>query len=220
MAGHQPGPGTVRTLSRQIHCSPLIARLLAIRGIQTNVQATRFLNPSLRRSYPAIGTGWHAGRGQANPPCSGDDEKILVFGDYDADGITATAALIAFLRRCGARVSYYIPHRIADGYGLGTDFINNRAIPAGMDLIITADCGSSSNEAITLPGGPASIPSSPTIIRLPTFPAMPSPWSIPNGWNASESYASGRRWRGLLPGHCPARPSEKKGFWKTVVNPI
>jgi single-stranded-DNA-specific exonuclease len=72
------------------------------------------------------------------------NQKVLIFGDYDADGVTATVLLVAFLRRCGARVSYYIPHRIADGYGLGTDFVNNRALPAGMDLIVTADCGSSS----------------------------------------------------------------------------
>lgn len=77
-------------------------------------------------------------------------EKILVFGDYDADGITATATLITFLRHCGARVSYYIPHRIADGYGLNVDFIEKRAVPAGIGLIITADCGSGSNDAVSL----------------------------------------------------------------------
>jgi single-stranded-DNA-specific exonuclease len=146
----RPDQETVRALSRQMDCSPLVARLMVIRGIGTRDQATRFLNPSLgaltppsemagmdeavRRIHRALTTG----------------QKILVFGDYDADGITATAVLVAFLRHCGAAVGYYIPHRIADGYGLGIDFINRRALTAGIDLIITADCGSGSAEAITL----------------------------------------------------------------------
>ncbi len=145
-----PDPETVRSLSRQVQCSPLIARLLAIRGIQSKVQATRFLHPSLSDLTPPMEL---AGMGDAvlrihRALAAG--EKILVFGDYDADGITATAALVGFLRTCGARVSYYIPHRIADGYGLGANFINKRAIPAGVSLIITADCGSGSREAVSL----------------------------------------------------------------------
>jgi single-stranded-DNA-specific exonuclease len=145
-----PDPETVRTLSRQIHCSPLIARLLAIRGIQTNVQATQFLDPSLRDlAAPMKLAGMNDAVRRIHQALA-TDEKMLVFGDYDADGITATAALIAFLRHCGARVGYYIPHRIADGYGLGPEFIRSRAIPAGIGLIITADCGSGSSEAITV----------------------------------------------------------------------
>jgi single-stranded-DNA-specific exonuclease len=143
-------PETIHRLSRQIQCSPLIAKLLAIRGIQSKVQATRFLNPSLSDLTPP----WElAGMNDAVlriHQALETGEKILVFGDYDADGITATALLIAFLRQCGARASYYIPHRIADGYGLGADFINKRAIPAGIGLIITADCGSGSADAVSV----------------------------------------------------------------------
>ena len=145
-----PDPETVRTLSRQIRCSPLIARLLAIRGIQSKAQATAFLHPSLSSLTPPLELAGMDDAVQRIHRALTDDEKILVFGDYDADGITATAALITFLRQCGARVSYYIPHRISEGYGLGADFINNRAIPAGVNLIITADCGSSSNDAVSL----------------------------------------------------------------------
>lgn len=79
-----------------------------------------------------------------------DAEQILVFGDYDADGITATAVVVAFLRQCGARVRYHIPHRMTDGYGLNSDFIIRRALPAGVGLIITVDCGSGSQEAVSL----------------------------------------------------------------------
>jgi single-stranded-DNA-specific exonuclease len=145
-----PNPETVHTLSSQIGCSALIARLLAIRGIASAAQASRYLNPSLRSLTPPLEMAGMQDAVRRMHRALEDDHKILIYGDYDADGITATALLVAFLRRCGGRVSYYIPHRIADGYGLGTDFINNRALPAGMDLIITADCGSSSNEAISL----------------------------------------------------------------------
>lgn len=145
-----PDPETVRSLSRQVQCSPLIARLLANRGIQSKIQATRFLHPSLSDLTPPMELAGIDDAVQRIHKALEDDEKILVFGDYDADGITATAALIGFLRHCGARASYYIPHRIADGYGLGTDFINNRAIPAGVGLIITADCGSGSSDAVSL----------------------------------------------------------------------
>ena len=129
-----PDPEMVRSLSRQVQCSPLIARLLANRGIQSKIQANRFLHPSLSDLTPPMELAGIDDAIQRIHKALEDDEKILVFGDYDADGITATAALVGFLRHCGARASYYIPHRIADGYGLGTDFINNRAIPAGVGL--------------------------------------------------------------------------------------
>jgi len=145
-----PDPETVRRLSRQVQCSPLIARLLANRGIQSKIQATRFLHPSLSDLTPPMELAGMDDAVHRIHQALENGEKILVFGDYDADGITATAALVGFLRHCGARASYYIPHRIADGYGLGTDFINNRAIPSGVGLIVTSDCGSGSSEAVSL----------------------------------------------------------------------
>ena len=144
-----PDPKTVQTLSDQIKCHPLLAKLLVIRGIQSRSQANRFLNPSFSHlTAPLEMAGIQAAVQRISHAIS-DGEKILVFGDYDADGITATAVLVAFLKRCGARVSYYIPHRLTDGYGMGVDFINKRARPAGINLIITADCGSSSTQGVS-----------------------------------------------------------------------
>jgi len=145
-----PDPETVRRLFRQVGCSPLVARLLAIRGIESKNQATHFLHPSLSDLTPPMKLAGMDDAVHSVHRALAAGEKILVFGDYDADGITATAALVSFLRHCGARASYYIPHRIADGYGLGADFITNRAIPAGVGLIITADCGSGSSDAVSL----------------------------------------------------------------------
>ena len=67
-------------------------------------------------------------------------EHMAVFGDYDADGITATAILVDYLRRCGAQVSHYIPRRIEDGYGLSADAMRTLR-GQGITLVITVDCG-------------------------------------------------------------------------------
>lgn len=75
-------------------------------------------------------------------------EEILVFGDYDVDGITATSLLYRFLQNAGARISYYIPNRITEGYGLKPRHITSCALNRKAKLIITVDCGSTSHEAI------------------------------------------------------------------------
>lgn len=145
-----PDEKTVRLLERETGCPPLMARLLAIRGIRTCRQAQRFLNPLLRDLAPPLEmTGMTAAVARIRHALAAR-EKILVFGDYDADGVTATAVLVSFLRQCGAQVVYYIPHRMAEGYGLGSDFIRGRARNIGANLIITVDCGSSSHEAVGL----------------------------------------------------------------------
>ena len=61
-------------------------------------------------------------------------EKILIFGDYDADGITATVLLYQFLKEAGAAVSTYIPHRIHEGYSLQKAHIEDQTISGGIDL--------------------------------------------------------------------------------------
>ena len=66
-------------------------------------------------------------------------EKIVVYGDYDVDGITATALLVRYLRWRGANVEYYIPHRVEDGYGLSLDGVS-ALVERGARLIITCDC--------------------------------------------------------------------------------
>ncbi len=75
-------------------------------------------------------------------------EVILIFGDYDADGTTATAVLLDFLKTCNANVSYYIPHRLREGYGFQPRHIAEVAVPRGAALLITVDCGSGSHGAV------------------------------------------------------------------------
>ncbi|NLB65614.1 MAG: single-stranded-DNA-specific exonuclease RecJ [Lentisphaerae bacterium] len=73
---------------------------------------------------------------------------ILVYGDYDVDGVTATALMIQVLSRLGALVMPFLPHRIEDGYGLGVDTLHRSIELHHPRLIITVDCGTSSIEAV------------------------------------------------------------------------
>ncbi|MGD8446486.1 MAG: DHH family phosphoesterase, partial [Desulfobacterales bacterium] len=140
-------PAKVRELSQMLNCHPVMASILVNRNILTAKTAADFLNTSLNnmpspfslkdmdiavhRIYKAIT----------------DNEKILIFGDYDVDGITATVILLNFLRYAGADVSYYIPHRVSEGYSIQPEHISRYARPSKVDLIITADCGSGSHQA-------------------------------------------------------------------------
>ena len=74
-------------------------------------------------------------------------QRIMIHGDYDTDGITATALLAWVLRENGAIVSCYLPHRIDDGYGLTADSINKNA-KGHCDLLVTVDCGITSYDAV------------------------------------------------------------------------
>jgi single-stranded-DNA-specific exonuclease len=76
-----------------------------------------------------------------------DQEKITIFGDYDVDGTTATALLLLFFEGAGARVDFYLPHRLQEGYGLNIEAVK-KIHAQGAKLMVTADCGISSTEEI------------------------------------------------------------------------
>jgi single-stranded-DNA-specific exonuclease len=144
----RPDPDVVEKLSGSLKCHPAIAAILVNRKMVSPEEASNFLNTSLNHLSPPftlkdmdvavhrIVKGINRG------------EKILIFGDYDVDGITATTILFEFLRSVGADVSYYIPHRIAEGYGLKRSHIINYALVKRINLIITVDCGSGSHDAV------------------------------------------------------------------------
>jgi single-stranded-DNA-specific exonuclease len=99
----RPNQETVRTLSREMGCTPLVARLMVIRGIGTKAQATRFLNPSLGALTPPLEmAGMNEAVRRIHRALTAG-QKILVFGDYDADGITATACWLPFSDTAGQR---------------------------------------------------------------------------------------------------------------------
>ncbi len=138
---------TIDNLSSELNLSKVVATLLVNRGIRTVEQAKKFLNPSLsnlkdpfllKDMQKAVERLWTAIK---------NNEKILIFGDFDADGITSTSLLVDFLNYIDADVSWYVPHRIKEGYGMQEMHIDF-AVKQNIDLIITVDCGSSSHEAV------------------------------------------------------------------------
>ncbi len=68
-------------------------------------------------------------------------EQITVYGDYDVDGVTGTSVLMTVLKRLGASVNYYIPHRTSEGYGLNLKAVSILASKQRTKLIVTCDCG-------------------------------------------------------------------------------
>ena len=144
----QPNADAVKKLSDDLHCHPVIAIVLSNRNLTSARQVSNFMTPSLSKIRPPYAIKDMEVAVKRIYRAITENEKILIFGDYDADGITAAAVLLDFFRTIGARASDYIPHRIAEGYSLQVHHIREQALPNGIQLIITADCGSGSHDAI------------------------------------------------------------------------
>jgi len=144
----KPDKEIAGNISKALDCSPVIASLLVNRGILSPKDAYDFLNISLENLRPPFSMKDMDRAVERIYKAIKNREKILVFGDYDVDGVTSTVLLTEFLRNTGADVSYYIPHRTKEGYGLQSNHITDVASPGCINLIITVDCGSSSHEAV------------------------------------------------------------------------
>lgn len=137
---------TVTALARELSLPFPVARILAVRGIGDPVSARRFLNPSFDDLYdPSLLYGMDLAVDRIVSALR-RGEKILIYGDYDVDGICAVAILLQGLRALGGNVGYYIPHRVQEGYGLHIEALNN-ARADGVSLVITVDNGVSAVEA-------------------------------------------------------------------------
>ena len=125
---------------RRIRTSPLIAQVLLNRGITEPDACQSFLRPSLKELYePHLISGLTVAAERIAKAVR-NRSNIVIYGDYDVDGIAATAILWHAIRMLGGTASYYIPHRIDEGYGLNPDAVA-QICTAGANLIITVDCG-------------------------------------------------------------------------------
>jgi single-stranded-DNA-specific exonuclease len=140
-------PATVAALQEQLKISPILCELLVQRGIVDFDAAKKFFRPQIehlhspwlmkdmKKAVKRIQTAFE------------NEEKILVYGDYDVDGTTSVATLYQFLKDLSPNIDYYIPHRYKEGYGIskiGIDFAKEN----GFNLIISVDCGIKSTELI------------------------------------------------------------------------
>ncbi|MFD2530966.1 single-stranded-DNA-specific exonuclease RecJ [Gracilimonas halophila] len=117
-----------------------IARLLAIRGIKTYNDAEYFFRPKIDNLHdPFLMKDMDVGAERLALAIR-KGEKVLVYGDYDVDGTTATSCIYTFLKEFGVEADYYIPHRFKEGYGINPDGIKY-AEEINASLIVSVDCG-------------------------------------------------------------------------------
>ena len=148
----QPDTQAVQLMRQELNCHPITAAVLANRNFRTAEDARHFLNISLNDLRPPTSLKGARTAVERIYEAIAGRQKILIFGDYDVDGVTATVILLKFLRHAGAEVAYYIPHRITEGYSIQPQHISHFVRPGKFDLIITADCGSGSHEAVAAAG--------------------------------------------------------------------
>ncbi|MGO8689290.1 MAG: single-stranded-DNA-specific exonuclease RecJ [Thermoguttaceae bacterium] len=137
---HPHDPDRIAALGRAAGIPAVVAQLLICRGITDADGARNFLEPKLTSLRdPQLLPGCpEAARRIRDAVAAG--KRIVVYGDYDVDGVTGTAILWLCLKMLGAEATYYVPHRIEEGYGLHADAI--RAWGDGKaDLLVTVDCG-------------------------------------------------------------------------------
>jgi single-stranded-DNA-specific exonuclease len=137
----------VAALAQALRIHPVLCNILVQRGIETYEQAKRFFRPQLSDLHdPWLMKDMEKAVTRIQTAFS-QQEKILVFGDYDVDGTTAVACMYRFLKTYHPYTDFYIPHRYREGYGIskaGIDF----AFQNNFTLIISLDCGIKSVDLI------------------------------------------------------------------------
>lgn len=141
----------VRRVQRELShlgLTPLMVQLLANRDITELEEIETFIQPQDVSQYPdpTMLTGMQPAVDRICQALSGN-EKVVVYGDYDADGVTSTALLTTALRHFGADVEPYVPNRMNEGYGLNPGAVQHLA-SRGARLLITVDCGISGREEV------------------------------------------------------------------------
>lgn len=133
-------------LANELGISSLIAQLLLNRGIVDPVKAREFLAPNLEQLHdPFLFRDMERAVSRLRQAMA-DRETVLIYGDYDVDGITSTTLMIRILNKYfSGRLLYYIPKRLEEGYGLHLSSLE-KAVAKGVKLIITVDCGISALE--------------------------------------------------------------------------
>ncbi len=135
-------------LCRELGLDPVTARVAASRGLTTPELFYSFLSDDDINFNPQELTGIKEAAETIRKAID-DGKKILIFGDYDCDGVTSTALMYEALTEMGARVSYMIPDRNEDGYGLSEKFVKE-AVTEGIELIVTVDNGISCYDEVEL----------------------------------------------------------------------
>jgi len=134
-------------LAKELKLNPLCGAVLYNRGIKDVQSGKKFLHPEVSELHdPFLLKDMDKGTQKINSVLE-KGGKIVVYGDYDVDGITAVSVIYTYLKSKGAQVTYYIPSRSDEGYGLNKEAVNSFK-NSGTELIITADCGITADDDI------------------------------------------------------------------------
>ncbi|MDD4893777.1 MAG: single-stranded-DNA-specific exonuclease RecJ [Candidatus Omnitrophica bacterium] len=135
------------SFSKSLGISKILSQILINRGINTIEEADKFLKASPAHFLdPFLFTDMHKAVNRIKKAAR-DKEKVMIFGDYDVDGLTALALLKETFSKIGIDAAHYIPHRVKEGYGLNKNAIHF-ARQKGITLLVTVDCGTNSNEEV------------------------------------------------------------------------
>lgn len=138
----------VSRFASQNQISRISATLLAHRGFTDPAEVEAFLEPRLKNLSDPYQINGLKPAVERLAQALKDQERILVFGDYDVDGITSTTMLVDVLRQFGANPEFIVPRRLEEGYGLSINAIERALTDGNPDLFIAVDCGTNSREEI------------------------------------------------------------------------
>jgi single-stranded-DNA-specific exonuclease len=127
-------------LAGALKISPLVAQIMLNRGVHEAQDCRDFLRPNLKCLHDPFLIPNLRKAAERIAQAIRDKQKIVIYGDYDVDGITATSILWHAIKTLGGTGEFYIPHRIEEGYGLNSEAIEH-ICRDGAQLIITVDCG-------------------------------------------------------------------------------
>ncbi|WP_159881191.1 single-stranded-DNA-specific exonuclease RecJ [Paenibacillus puerhi] len=134
-------------LEKELNVSPFLSRLLAVRGLTDIGHAAEFLQGGTDQAHdPFLLDGMEQAVERIRRAIEAG-EKIRIYGDYDADGVSSTSLMVSLFKQLACSFDYYIPHRVQEGYGLHTGAID-AAKEQGVSLIVTVDTGISAVEQI------------------------------------------------------------------------
>ena len=143
-----PQPLLAGQLAAQLKLPPLLAQCLLNRGFSEPSAIEHFLQPRLKNlADPFLLPNMAAAVGRLFRARE-QNESLVIFGDYDVDGVTSTALLIEVLRPLGWKVDFYLPNRMDEGYGLSADGVENCLKKHPTTLLLAVDCGSTAVETI------------------------------------------------------------------------
>jgi single-stranded-DNA-specific exonuclease len=143
-----PQPLLAGQLAAQLKISPLLAQCLLNRGLSEPAAIKNFLSPRLKQLADPFLLPNMSAAVERLLLAREKGEALVIFGDYDVDGVTSTALLLEVLRGLGWKVNCYLPHRMDEGYGLSQDGVENCLKKFPTTLLLAVDCGSTAVDSI------------------------------------------------------------------------